>query len=58
MIAGGTGITPMLQLIRQCLKDPTDKTKLWLLFANQVTRNQNLLCKECVGDGIIIESLF
>ncbi|XP_076804022.1 NADH-cytochrome b5 reductase 3-like isoform X1 [Clavelina lepadiformis] len=35
MIAGGTGITPMLQLIRQCLKDPADKTQLWLLFANQ-----------------------
>ncbi|KAL4224696.1 NADH-cytochrome b5 reductase 3 [Mactra antiquata] len=35
MIAGGTGITPMLQLIRQVLKDKDDKTSLWLLFANQ-----------------------
>ncbi|KAF0310002.1 NADH-cytochrome b5 reductase 2 [Amphibalanus amphitrite] len=35
MIAGGTGITPMLQLIRQVLKDPEDKSRLWLLFANQ-----------------------
>lgn len=36
MIAGGTGITPMLQLIRQVLKDKDDKTELALLFANQV----------------------
>ncbi|KAF0310410.1 NADH-cytochrome b5 reductase 3 [Amphibalanus amphitrite] len=35
MIAGGTGITPMLQLIRQVFKDPSDSTELWLLFANQ-----------------------
>lgn len=36
MIAGGTGITPMLQLIRDVLKHPEDKTVLSLLFANQV----------------------
>lgn len=36
MIAGGTGITPMLQLVRQVFKDPEDRTELWLLFANQV----------------------
>ncbi|XP_060564956.1 NADH-cytochrome b5 reductase 3-like [Ruditapes philippinarum] len=35
MIAGGTGITPMLQLIRQILKDKNDKTEMCLLFANQ-----------------------
>jgi len=35
MIAGGTGITPMLQLVRQALKDPEDKTQLSLIFANQ-----------------------
>lgn len=35
MIAGGTGITPMLQLIRHIVKDPHDTTKLSLLFANQ-----------------------
>ncbi|XP_041367870.1 NADH-cytochrome b5 reductase 3-like [Gigantopelta aegis] len=35
MIAGGTGITPMLQLVRQVLKNPEDKTELFLLFANQ-----------------------
>ncbi|XP_048731211.2 NADH-cytochrome b5 reductase 3-like isoform X2 [Ostrea edulis] len=35
MIAGGTGITPMLQLVREVFKDPEDKTQLHLLFANQ-----------------------
>uniref|UniRef100_A0A8D2LIN6 NADH-cytochrome b5 reductase n=1 Tax=Varanus komodoensis TaxID=61221 RepID=A0A8D2LIN6_VARKO len=35
MIAGGTGITPMLQLIRHITKDPRDHTKCYLLFANQ-----------------------
>lgn len=36
MIAGGTGITPMLQLVRDILKhSDTDKTELSLIFANQ-----------------------
>lgn len=39
MIAGGTGITPMLQLVREVLKDPEDKTNLFLLFANQVGKS-------------------
>ncbi|XP_068121605.1 NADH-cytochrome b5 reductase 1 [Hyperolius riggenbachi] len=34
MIAGGTGLTPMLQLIQTILKDPDDETKCFLLFAN------------------------
>lgn len=35
MIAGGTGITPMLQLIRHVFTDPKDTTELSLIFANQ-----------------------
>ncbi|XP_051821302.1 NADH-cytochrome b5 reductase 2 [Antechinus flavipes] len=35
MIAGGTGITPMLQLIRHITKDPADGTTCSLIFANQ-----------------------
>ena len=35
MIAGGTGITPMLQIITAVLKDKEDPTQMWLLFANQ-----------------------
>ena len=38
MIAGGTGITPMLQLVRDVLKNSSkgDATELALIFANQV----------------------
>ncbi|XP_043337774.1 NADH-cytochrome b5 reductase 2 isoform X2 [Cervus canadensis] len=35
MIAGGTGITPMLQLIRCITRKPSDKTVMSLIFANQ-----------------------
>merc|ERR1719362_1447786 len=35
MIAGGSGITPMLQVIREVLKTPEDKTQLTLIFGNQ-----------------------
>ena len=45
MIAGGTGITPMLQVIRAILKNPNDKTKMWLIFANK-TEDDILLRKE------------
>ena len=57
MIAGGTGVTPMLQIIRDVCKDATDqvtdvtkfkkhiiiKTNLWLLFANQT--EDDILCR-------------
>lgn len=35
MIAGGTGITPMLQIVKDVLKHEDDPTKVWLIFANQ-----------------------
>jgi len=35
MLAGGTGITPRLQVIAAVLKDATDPTELSLLYANQ-----------------------
>jgi Na+-transporting NADH:ubiquinone oxidoreductase subunit NqrF len=45
MIAGGTGITPMLQIIRAALKNPADRTKLSLIYAN-VNPDDILLRKE------------
>ncbi|TFK57369.1 NADH-cytochrome b5 reductase [Heliocybe sulcata] len=45
MIAGGTGITPMLQIIRAALKSPLDRTKLSLIYAN-VTPEDILLKAE------------
>lgn len=53
MIAGGSGITPMLQVIRHIMKDLTDKTQLFLLFANQT--EEDILCRkeleECAASG-------
>lgn len=44
MIAGGTGITPMLQLVRDVLKNKDkDTTQLALLFANQTEKD--ILCR-------------
>lgn len=35
MMAGGTGLTPMLQVIAAVLKNPADTTQLYLIYANQ-----------------------
>lgn len=45
MIAGGTGITPMFQLIKDVCNNPDDHTKLQLIFANQ-SENDILLREE------------
>jgi len=45
MIAGGTGITPMFQIIRRICEDPRDDTKTTLLYANK-TKEDILLKKE------------
>uniref|UniRef100_A0AC34RPL5 NADH-cytochrome b5 reductase n=1 Tax=Panagrolaimus sp. JU765 TaxID=591449 RepID=A0AC34RPL5_9BILA len=45
MIAGGSGLTPMLQIIREVLKHDDDPTKLSLLYANQ-TENDILMRPE------------
>ncbi|XP_028807569.1 NADH--cytochrome b5 reductase 1 [Neltuma alba] len=45
MLAGGSGITPMFQLIRAILENPKDTTKLSLVYAN-VTVDDILLKEE------------
>ncbi|XP_058754012.1 NADH--cytochrome b5 reductase 1-like [Vicia villosa] len=45
MIAGGSGITPMFQLIRAILENKKDKTKVYLIYAN-VTVDDILLKEE------------
>ena len=45
MIAGGTGITPMLQIINKIMSNPNDKTEVSLIFANQ-TEDDIFLRKE------------
>ncbi|XP_064490227.1 NADH-cytochrome b5 reductase 3-like [Ornithodoros turicata] len=48
MIAGGTGITPMLQILRHIFEDPSDRTHCSLIFANQ-TEEDILLREELEG---------
>ncbi len=43
MIAGGSGITPMLQVIREILRNPSDKTKVNLIFGN--TSDSDIILK-------------
>ncbi|KAF4630802.1 hypothetical protein G7Y89_g7331 [Cudoniella acicularis] len=45
LIAGGTGIAPMYQLVRAIFNNPDDKTKVTMVFAN-VTEEDILLKKE------------
>ncbi|KAI0688573.1 cytochrome-b5 reductase [Cerioporus squamosus] len=44
MIAGGSGITPMYQILEHALKDPSNKTRFTLLFAN--VTEKDILMKE------------
>lgn len=44
MVAGGTGITPMLQIVDEIVRNPNDKTEVTLVFAN--TSTKDILLKE------------
>jgi cytochrome-b5 reductase len=44
LVAGGTGITPMLQLLQRIASNPSDKTKVSLVFAN--IAQEDILLKE------------
>ncbi|KAI3788567.1 hypothetical protein L2E82_01337 [Cichorium intybus] len=48
MIAGGSGITPMFQVARAVLENPSDKTKVHLIYAN-VTSDDILLKAKLEG---------
>lgn len=44
MIAGGTGITPMIQIIKAALKNPFDNTTISLIYAN--VNEEDILLKD------------
>lgn len=48
MIAGGTGITPMLQLIRHIRKHNSDPTEVNLIFGN--VSEENIMCRQELED--------
>jgi cytochrome-b5 reductase len=48
MIAGGSGITPMLQMINHVLNDPKDTSQLSLIYANKT--EDDILLKDMLDD--------
>lgn len=56
MVCGGTGITPMWQVFRAILDDPSDRTEVSLVFAN-VTAD-DILLKEQLDDFANTEDRF
>jgi len=48
MIAGGSGITPMLQIAHEILKNPADESQIYLIYANQTP--DDILCADIIKD--------
>ncbi|KAJ7964843.1 NADH-cytochrome b5 reductase [Quillaja saponaria] len=57
MLAGGTGITPMFQVTRAIVENPSDKTNIHLIYAN-VTYEDILLKEELDALAINFPSRF
>jgi cytochrome-b5 reductase len=50
MIAGGAGVTPILQVAQEILKNPDDKTQISLIFANQTP--DDILLKDRIDSWV------
>lgn len=48
LIGGGSGITPLYQLLHQITKDPSEKTKVHLIYGNKTA--QDILLKKELDD--------
>ncbi|XP_051139382.1 nitrate reductase [NADH] 2-like [Andrographis paniculata] len=48
MIAGGTGITPIYQVMQAVLKDPEDETEMYVVYANRT--EEDILLREELDD--------
>jgi cytochrome-b5 reductase len=48
MMAGGTGITPMLQVVAAALRDPSDTCEFSLIYANKT--QDDILCRDILDD--------
>jgi len=53
MLAGGTGITPMLQVLRKICDDPKDQTKVSVVFCNLT--EEDILLKDML-DGLVAKN--
>jgi len=49
MMAGGTGLTPMLQVVTAALRDPDDGTEFTLLYANKT--EGDILCRDLLEEA-------
>lgn len=56
MVAGGTGITPMLQVIQKLLADPRDTTEIRLLYANNT--HDDILLKNMLDALALVHPRF
>jgi len=48
MLAGGTGLTPMMQVVQTALRDPADTCKFTLLYANKT--EDDILCRDMLQE--------
>lgn len=48
MLAGGTGLTPMLQVVSAALRDPEDTCTFSLVYANR--QETDILCREMLNE--------
>jgi len=48
LLAGGAGITPMLQLVHAALQDPKDTTSFSLIYANKT--EDDILCRDIMEE--------
>ncbi|KAF8078437.1 NADH-cytochrome b5 reductase [Lyophyllum atratum] len=55
MIAGGTGITPMIQIIRAALRNPFDPTTITLIYAN--VNEEDILLKDDLEELLDVHEL-
>jgi cytochrome-b5 reductase len=55
MIAGGTGITPMIQIIRAALRNPFDPTTVSLIYAN--VNEEDILLKDDLEELLDVHEL-
>lgn len=49
MLAGGTGLTPMLQVVQAALRDPEDTCKFSLIYANKT--EEDILCRDLLEEA-------
>lgn len=48
MVAGGSGLTPMLQIISTIIRNPSDQTEIRFIFAN--SEEKDILCQEILEE--------